>query len=84
MTKTLYLGIDCGVSKTAGVILDVEGRSVAAAAARGVAMHGAPTVDELAALSELVNSLCRQAGCERRQIRHCGAGLNNPLKIGVF
>jgi len=76
VTRNLYLGIDGGGSKTAGVILDAEGRTVAALTVAGVAMHGAPTAEELLVLSELVDSLCRQAGCTQESIRYCGAGLS--------
>jgi len=72
----LYLGIDGGITKTAGLILDAEGRTVAAATVGGIAMHGAPTAEQLGVLVELVGSLCRRAGCTQARIGHCGAGIN--------
>jgi len=72
----LFLGIDGGATKTAGVLLDAAGRVHARARTGGTAMIGEPSPETCSRLKELVSALCRQAGTKRKQIRCAGLGLN--------
>jgi N-acetylglucosamine kinase-like BadF-type ATPase len=76
MPQSILLGIDGGANKTAGVILDTEGRLLAHGRAGGSAIVGEPNPKSCQVLSRLVDSLCAEAGLTRDAIAHCGIGLN--------
>ena len=76
MAAELYLGIDGGGMKTAGVVLDAAGRAVAQGRAGGSAIQGRPRSAAMEVLAGLVDSLCRQAGAGRDQVAFSGVGLN--------
>ena len=76
MTRRLFLGIDGGASKTAGVLFDDIGRLLASHSAGGCAIVAGPSKESLAVLAGAVDALCAQADVGREDIRRCGIGLN--------
>ncbi len=76
MPGSLLLGVDGGASKTAGVLIDEEGRLLASGRTGGSAIVGDPNPKSCATLSGLVDTLGAEAGQARSAIAHCGIGLN--------
>ena len=76
MATDLYLGIDSGGSKTAGVLLDAGGRVLARGRAGGSAIVGEPSEKALAVLAGLLDALCGEAGATPADIAHFGIGQN--------
>src|SRR3954470_2389700 len=72
----LYLGIDGGYSKTAGVLLTEEGQVLASHRAAGSSIVGAPKPESCAVLSGLVDGLLKHAGAGREDLAFTGLGLN--------
>ena len=72
----LFLGIDGGGTKTAGVLCDHHGKVLAHYLTGSSAILGAPGAEPSAVLAALVDELCAQAEVTRGEITHCGIGLN--------
>jgi N-acetylglucosamine kinase-like BadF-type ATPase len=72
----LLLGIDGGASKTAGVIIDSDGRILAQAGMAGSSIIGKPNPRSCSVLRSLTDRLCAEAGLTRSAAAHCGIGLN--------
>ena len=72
----MYVGIDGGGTKTAGVIVEQDGRLVGRELAGRSAFVGRPSDEACAVLRGVVDGLCRQAGIAREAIAFAGLGLN--------
>jgi N-acetylglucosamine kinase-like BadF-type ATPase len=76
MTKTVFLGIDGGASKTACAVLDESGCLLAAVQQGPSAIIGTPSKESCETLRAVAREALRQAGCSHDQVAHCGVGLN--------
>jgi len=76
MVGDLWLGIDGGGSKTAGVLVAPDGRVVARVRLGGSAILAKVSPRSRRVLGEVVRVLCRQAGAARSDIVRAGIGLN--------
>ncbi|MEK7476553.1 MAG: BadF/BadG/BcrA/BcrD ATPase family protein [Candidatus Coatesbacteria bacterium] len=72
----LYLGVDGGGSKTAGVLAEASGQVLARVRLGGSAILAQMPPRSREALAGTVRSLCRQAGVRPGDITRAGVGLN--------
>ncbi|NLW49984.1 MAG: hypothetical protein GXY85_03960 [Candidatus Brocadiaceae bacterium] len=86
----MFLGIDGGGTKTAGVLVDQGGRLLARELAGRSAFVGRPSDEACAVLKGLVDAVCGQAGIGAGDIAFAGLALNGvdfpadlPLQRGV-
>lgn len=77
----LYMGIDGGAGKTAGVIVNATGAVVAQRIAPGMIVVGDPTPEIRGALAGMVQSLCADAGVDAERIALCAAGLSGAQDL---
>ena len=71
-----YLGIDGGRSKTAGALLDADGRILSEACLSGSAIFAKPSKKSLQVLKSLTGKLCKTAGIQLSEISHLSIGLS--------
>ena len=76
MRNKLFPGIDGGASKTAGVLLDGEGRILGQCKDGASAIEGKPSKKACAVLASIVKKLCRKANITRQNIHFCAIGLS--------
>ncbi|MCG2661742.1 MAG: hypothetical protein L6437_16035 [Kiritimatiellae bacterium] len=72
----MFLGIDGGGSKTAGVLITREGEICAEHGTGPSSIVGTPSMKSLNTLRTIVEKLCLQAGIRTRNIDLCAIGLN--------
>lgn len=72
----MFLGIDGGASKTAGVLADAGGRVVCREVAGRSAFSGRPSDEACAVLKGLADALCGQAGVPMSGVESLGLGLS--------
>jgi len=72
----LYLGVDGGGTKTAGVLAEASGRVVARVRLGGSAILAKVSPRSRRVLGEVVRALCRRAGARKSAIVRAGIGLN--------
>ncbi len=76
MQGELFLGIDGGASKTAGVLLDHEGYILGQCKDGASAIEGKPSKKACAVLSSIVKKLCRKANITPKEVYSCAIGLS--------
>lgn len=72
----IFIGLDSGGAKTAGVVCDAQGQVLARARDVGAAIIGLPDEAFYAVVEPLVASLCRQAGVLLADVSHLAIGLS--------
>lgn len=72
----VLVGIDGGWSKTAGVVVEPDGRVLARARMAGSAVIGKPKAESCQVLRGMVDRLCAEAAVGRDSVVRCGLGLN--------
>jgi N-acetylglucosamine kinase-like BadF-type ATPase len=72
----MFLGLDGGGTKTAGALVDRQGRLLGRELAGRSAFVGRPSDEACAVLKGVVDALCRQAGVRPDAIAFAGLGLN--------
>lgn len=76
MTRTLFIGIDGGFSKTEAAVINEEGALLAFTRGPGSAIRGIPSKDECKSLLERASEACDQAGISIEDAAMCGIGLS--------
>jgi N-acetylglucosamine kinase-like BadF-type ATPase len=76
MSADFILGIDCGATKSAGVLCDLTGRILAWRRAGGCCIQQTLSPAARAELSGLVRDLCDQASISQPAVRYCAIGMN--------
>jgi N-acetylglucosamine kinase-like BadF-type ATPase len=78
MGNELFLGLDGGAAKTAGVILGCEGNILAQHRAPGssIPSAGKLSAGSCSVLFSLIKDICNKAGITRKKISLCVVGLN--------
>jgi N-acetylglucosamine kinase-like BadF-type ATPase len=76
VTTKLFMGIDGGASKTAGLLVSASGTWLAQCRLGGSAIVGNPSAEAAGVLAAVADELCRQAGVGRQDLTHLGIGLN--------
>jgi len=76
MKREVFLGIDGGSSKTAGVIIDDSGKVLAEYMGQRSAVIGKPSMKSRKVLSHLVENLCQKFKIDKNDINYLGIGLN--------
>ncbi|MBA4388979.1 MAG: hypothetical protein C0404_13440 [Verrucomicrobia bacterium] len=74
--SSLFIGIDGGASKTAGVIIDKDGKVLARARAGGSAIQERPSAGALSVLNQVAQDLLKKAAAAPDDVCRIGIGLN--------
>lgn len=72
----IFIGLDSGGAKTAGVLCDAQGQVLARARDVGAAIIGLPDEPFYAVVEPMIASLCRQAGVALAEVSHLAIGLS--------
>ena len=72
----IFIGLDSGGAKTAGVLCDAQGRVLARARDVGAAIIGLPDEPFYTVAEPMIASLCRQAGVPLADVSHLAFGLS--------
>ena len=73
----LYLGVDVGGTFTKAALTDPAGRILSKQQLSSRGFSRKPVF--FGCLDEVLGSLCRQAGCRRRDVRAVGVGVPGPV-----
>lgn len=72
----IFIGLDSGGAKTAGVLCNAQGHALARARDIGAAIVGLPDEPFYAVVEPMIDRLCREAGVSRADISHLAFGLS--------
>jgi len=76
MSERIFVGIDGGASKTAGILCDADGVVLARSQLPGCIIGPNCSCETGAVLSQVLDELCSLSGIAKDRIARCGMGLN--------